>query len=152
MSVKKVAVYASVFGAGALAVVGVFARGGLFSWQAPALVSPSVAGAGPTDSVAEPAVDPADEPIDVTPIGSLVRNTFVTVDGVVERITDEDEFIVADTTGSVKVWTGSAFGAVTTGESVTVRGFVDDDLLIEIYAQEIVKEDGTVLELRSYAG
>lgn len=147
MVVKRVAVYAAVFSGGALAVVGAMALGGVFPAQAPTLVAPVP---GVTGTVA-----PEEEPgvaAESTPIGSLVRNTFVTVSGTVERITDEDEFIIADTTGSVKVWTGSPFGPISPGEQLVVRGFVDDDLLLELYAQEIVKEDGTVLELRSYGG
>jgi uncharacterized protein YdeI (BOF family) len=148
MSVKKVAVYVSVFSAGALAVVGALALGGLYPAQVPLLVAPTGSASNSADIPA--ASSPASS--DVTPIGSLVRNTFVTVEGTVQRVTDEDEFVVADSTGSIKVWTGTTFGAVAPGERVLVRGFVDDDLLIEIYAQEIVKEDGTVLELRSYGG
>lgn len=148
MSAKKIAVYASVFSAGALAVVGALALGGLYPAQAPLLVAP----AGPSADLTDTPDASSSTPSDVTPIGSLVRNTFVSVEGTVQRITDEDEFVVADQTGSIKVWTGATFGAVTPGEQVVVRGFVDDDLLIEIYAQEIVKEDGTVLELRSYGG
>jgi uncharacterized protein YdeI (BOF family) len=148
MSVKKVAVYAAVFGAGALAVVGALAIGGIFPAQAPALVS-SVGASVPPSGTTESAPDAS---VEATPIDSLVRNTFVTVEGTVERITDEDEFFIADRTGSVKVWTGTAFPAVAPGEPIVVRGFVDDDLFLEIYAQEIVKADGTVVELRSYGG
>lgn len=148
MSIKKVAVYVSVFSAGALAVIGALALGGLYPTQAPLLVAPT----GPTDNSTDTPAASSSSPSDLTPIGSLVRNTFVSVEGTVQRVTDEDEFIVADQTGSITVWTGTTFGAVTPGERVVVRGFVDDDLLIEIYAQEIVKEDGTVLELRSYGG
>lgn len=148
MSVKKVAVYASVFSAGALAVIGALALGGLYPAQAPLLV----ASTGPSADSTNTPVDSSSTPSDLTPIASVARNTFVSVEGTVQRVTDEDEFIVADQTGSITVWTGTTFGAVTPGERVVVRGFVDDDLLIEIYAQEIVKGDGTVLELRSYGG
>lgn len=144
MSAKKIVVYLSVFSAGALAVLGGLALGGVFPGQAAVLVAPTNAVSG------TPATEKTKS--GVTAIGDLVRNTFVTVEGTVERVTDEDEFFIADTTGSVKVWTGSPFGVVNPGEKITVRGFVDDDLFLEIYAQEIITGDGTVVELRSYGG
>ena len=147
MVLKRVAVYSAVFSGGALAVVGAMALAGIFPAQAPTVVAPVTAVSDTVAPVDEAVVDAG-----TTPIGSLVRNTFVSVAGTVERITDEDEFIIADATGSVTVWTGSPFGAISPGEQLVVRGFVDDDLLLEVYAQEIVKSDGTVLELRSYGG
>lgn len=84
----------------------------------------------------------------ITPISELVRGSRVVVEGVVERVTDEDEFIIADNSGSVMVWTGSTFYAVEQGESVLVSGFVDDDLVLEIYAQRITKANGDVIEVR----
>ena len=83
----------------------------------------------------------------LTAIGSLQRNTMVSVQGVVQRITDEDEFQLADDTGSIQVWTGNQFFAVEQGETVTVSGFVDDDLVLEIYAQEITRQDGSVVTI-----
>ena len=73
---------------------------------------------------------------------------MVTVSGTVERITDEDEFIVADESGSITVWTGTQFFTVDEGETVVVAGFVDDDLQLEIYATEIVRADGSVVSIR----
>jgi len=81
----------------------------------------------------------------ITPIGSLSRNTNVTVSGTVDRLTDEDEFVMSDATGSVRVYVGPNFVPASSGEAVTVRGFVDDDLRIEIYARELVRADGTVV-------
>ena len=87
-----------------------------------------------------------------TAIGDLARNTFVTVQGTVERVTDEDEFLIADESGSVRVWTANSFFTVEPGEVVIVQGFVDDDVFIEIYAQEITRADGTVVTIGSYSG
>jgi uncharacterized protein YdeI (BOF family) len=76
---------------------------------------------------------------------------MVTVSGSVQRISDEDEFVLADDSGSISVWTGSQFFTVDQGESVVVTGFIDDDLIIEIYAQEITRADGTVVIIGSYS-
>ena len=88
---------------------------------------------------------------DLTPIGSLVRGSFVTIAGRVDRVTDEDEFVLRDDTGSVKIWTGGVFFPVSAGDQVTVRGFVDEDLLLEIYAQEIITESGEVIVVGGYS-
>lgn len=84
---------------------------------------------------------------DITPINDLARNTAVTVAGTVERLTDEDEFILADATGSVRVYVGPNLVPVNPGDAVTVRGFVDDGLRLEIYAREIVRPDGSTVTL-----
>ena len=80
----------------------------------------------------------------VTSISDITRNTTVSLTGVVQRVTDEDEFVLSDETGSVTVWTGQSFFVVEQGETVTVNGFIDDDLIVEVYAQEIVGSDGSV--------
>ena len=89
---------------------------------------------------------------EVTSIGNLERGMSATVKGEVTRILDEDEFRVQDETGSVRVYIGwKNRVSVTTGEKITVRGFVDDDLASyfrpEIYAFELIREDGSVIEL-----
>ncbi|MCU0854645.1 MAG: NirD/YgiW/YdeI family stress tolerance protein [Rhodobacteraceae bacterium] len=81
-----------------------------------------------------------------TRIADLVRDSNVTVVGTVDRLTDEDEFILADGTGSVRVYVGPNFVPVDPGDAVTVRGFVDDDLRLEIYAREIVRPDGSTVK------
>jgi uncharacterized protein YdeI (BOF family) len=86
----------------------------------------------------------------VSRIGSLSRNTMVTVEGTVTRINDEDEFVIADSTGSIQVYTGRTFFSVDQGQKVTVRGLVDDGVLLEIYADEIVLPDGSVVEVRHW--
>ena len=84
---------------------------------------------------------------DVTRIADLVRNTNVTVAGTVSRLTDEDEFVLADASGSVRVYVGPNWVPVNPGDAVTVRGFVDSDLRLEIYAREIVRPDGSTVRL-----
>lgn len=78
-------------------------------------------------------------------VADLERNSVATVAGTVERITDEDEFVLADGTGHVRVYIGPGLVPVQPGESITVTGLVDDGLRIEIYAREIVRADGTIL-------
>jgi uncharacterized protein YdeI (BOF family) len=62
----------------------------------------------------------------ITPIGDLRRGTMVSVRGTVEKITDEDEFRLADESGNVRVYVGPNWVPADVGESITVRGFVDD--------------------------
>ncbi len=90
---------------------------------------------------------------DVTNIGDLRRGASVTVQGRVSRITDKDEFRLEDGTGSVLVYIGWKNRVmVNVNEEVTVKGVVDDDLRNffrpEIMAQEIVRQDGSKVELR----
>jgi uncharacterized protein YdeI (BOF family) len=135
--VRKVLTYVGVFAAGVLAVVGYLMLGG------PGVNAPSAQPEiSPTSASSAAAGDGA-----LTPIGDVVRNSVVTVAGTVQRISDEDEFILADESGSISVWTGSQFFTVDQGESVVVTGFIDDDLIIEIYAQEITRADGTVVTI-----
>lgn len=82
-----------------------------------------------------------------TPIGELQRNTPVTIAGVVERFTDEDEFILRDETGSVLVYVGPNPIPAAPGERITVTGMVDEDARLEVYADVIVRADGTRVDL-----
>ena len=89
---------------------------------------------------------------DVTKIENLERGSNVTLQGEVTRILDEDEFRLQDETGSVRVYIGWRNRVmVDVGEKVTVSGFVDDDLVSyfrpEVYAREIVREDGSSIAL-----
>lgn len=83
----------------------------------------------------------------VTNISQLERNTRVVIEGVVMRTREEDEFVLEDATGSVQVFTGTTFFPVEVGEQVRVRGFVDESLLLEVYAQEIIHRDGSVTKI-----
>jgi hypothetical protein len=89
---------------------------------------------------------------EITLIGELERGMSATIKGEVTRILDEDEFRLQDETGSIRVysgWKNRVF--VRTGEKLTVRGFVDNDIASyfrpEFYAFEIVREDGSVIKL-----
>jgi uncharacterized protein YdeI (BOF family) len=83
----------------------------------------------------------------VTAIGDLRQGMAVTVAGTVERITDEDEFRLADATGEVLVYIGPNAMPVRAGEKVRVTGQVDDDGPLELYAAEITLADGRTLAL-----
>lgn len=84
---------------------------------------------------------------EVVPVGELRRSMAATVEGTVERITDEDEFVLADTTGQIRVYIGPNPMPVRIGDSVSVAGFVDDDLRLELYADTITLADGRVVSL-----
>ncbi|MDJ1008108.1 MAG: hypothetical protein QNJ13_09830 [Paracoccaceae bacterium] len=87
---------------------------------------------------------------DVTAIADLPRNQPVTVAGTVERFHDEDEIRLTDETGSVRVYLGPQPVALDLGQKVEVTGFLEGDLIgREIYAREIVMEDGTVIAIDS---
>jgi uncharacterized protein YdeI (BOF family) len=83
----------------------------------------------------------------ITPIADAQRGTMVTVQGTVERITDEDEFRLADASGNIRVYVGPNWVPAEVGETVIVNGFVDDDPIIprEIYARSLTRADGTVI-------
>ena len=81
----------------------------------------------------------------VTPIGDVQRGTAVTVQGTVERILDEDEFRLADASGSIDVYIGPNMVPANVGDEVMVRGIVDDDLRRDIYAREMVLPDGSTV-------
>ena len=83
----------------------------------------------------------------ITPIADAQRGTMVTVQGTVERITDEDEFRLADSSGNIRIYVGPNWVPAEVGETVNVNGFVDDDLITprEIYARSLTRADGTVI-------
>ena len=85
----------------------------------------------------------------VTKIGDVYRGAYVQLKGEVLRFTDEDEFVLGDDTGRIRVYVGYRNRMpVKPGETVTVEGFVDFDLILEVYAWTITKADGQVIELQ----
>ena len=80
----------------------------------------------------------------ITPIADAQRGSMVTVKGTVERITDEDEFRLADASGSIRVYVGPNWVPADEGEAVTVHGFVDLGPR-ELYARSLTRADGSVV-------
>lgn len=79
-------------------------------------------------------------------ISEAKRGMSIMVEGTVERISDEDEFIIADTTGRIRVYVGPNQVPAVVGERVVVQGTVDDDPgPLEIYARRLIRADGTVV-------
>lgn len=86
-------------------------------------------------------------------IEDVTRGAQVNIQGQVTRILDEDEFRLQDDTGSIRIYIGWKNRVpVNIGETVKVSGFVDDDLVNtfrpEIYASQLVREDGKIIKLR----
>lgn len=75
-------------------------------------------------------------------IADLTPYTPVTVSGIVDRVTDEDTFILRDHTGRIPVYLGPNRVPVVAGTAVTVSGFLDDDWPREIYADGLTTGDG----------
>lgn len=152
MSAKSWLTYSVVFVAGALVVGGVWTVVTVIGNQQAPTATPSAAisSGGVEAEVTETQAATAAPAERITPIGSVQRNQMVTIFGTVDRVTDEDEFFLRDDSGSIKVWTGNSFFTVQPGERIQVSGFVDDDLLIEVYATEIVKESGDVIQISGY--
>ena len=140
--------YVATFGAGALAFASIGLFQSAFSSQpaeerAPnesAVVAPSAQDEAP--SAAPAAAYSSERAVDE--IASLQRNSRVVIEGVVIRVNEEDEFVIEDSTGSVQVFTGNTFFVADVGETVRVVGFVDESLLLEVYAQEVIHSDGRV--------
>lgn len=87
-------------------------------------------------------------------IGSLRRGEFATVRGEVIRFREYDEIRIADGTGRIDVYLGEpdfSGWPFEVGDMLTISGRVDDDVSFqkELYAREIVLEDGTVLSGRA---
>lgn len=82
----------------------------------------------------------------VTAVDDLRPGAAVMVKGTVERITDEDEFVLADASGRVLVYIGPNAMPVREGERIVVSGRVDDDGPLEIYAAEITLDGGRTVE------
>lgn len=99
-----------------------------------------------------PSISDANATDEITRIEDVRPGASVQLQGTVTRILDEDEFRMEDATGSIRVYIGWRNRVmVTVGEQVTVRGIVDYDLVSafrpEVYAHEIIRGDGTVVQL-----
>lgn len=88
--------------------------------------------------VASPVAAVSDETIATLPSGERV-----TISGVVDRVSNDDTFILRDETGSIPVYLGPNRVPVEVGMAVTVHGIVDDDVPREIYANRPTDTAGT---------
>ncbi len=77
-------------------------------------------------------------------IADLQPETQVTISGIVDRIADEDTFMLRDTSGQIEVYLGPNLVPVPVGASVTVTGIVDDGPYPEIYASSLETGDGQI--------
>lgn len=89
----------------------------------------------------------------IDPIETIQPGMSVKLHGEVTRILDEDEFRLQDETGSVRIYIGwKNRVTVRTGDKITVKGFVDNDLVSffrpEVYAHTLVLANGTQIELK----
>ena len=80
-----------------------------------------------------------------TTITELQPNTQVTISGTVDRITDEDTFVLRDASGEIEIYLGPNLVPVAVGSTVTVSGLVDDGPLPEIYARSLVTAEGETI-------
>lgn len=85
----------------------------------------------------------------ITTIDNVTRGSSVAVQGTVSQILDSDEFRLVDDTGEIDVYIGWKNQLpVTSGEQVTVKGVVDDDGSLELYAKEIIHGNGQTTRLK----
>ena len=83
-----------------------------------------------------------------TAIADVLRGSKVTVQGTVQSIDDEDEFILADPSGTIEVYVGPNGMPVTVGENVSVTGYIDNDRgSADLCASRITRADGTSVEV-----
>jgi uncharacterized protein YdeI (BOF family) len=85
-------------------------------------------------------------------VADVSRGDRVLLRGVVARIVDEDEFVLADDSGRIRVYIGWKNDLpVSRGDVVIVEGRADDDSIFgfrpEIYARALELADGTRVEL-----
>jgi uncharacterized protein YdeI (BOF family) len=90
----------------------------------------------------------------MTAISEVRRGQRVTLRGEVQRIRDEDEFTLKDSTGRIKVYTGWKNEMhVAEGDTVIVEGRADDDVIPlmrpEIYASALILANGDRVNLRT---
>lgn len=116
------------------------------------------------DRVGHPSVTGSAQPADdtsqavpsgqvkVTPVDQVRHGQRAALRGVVERIRDEDEFVLRDETGAIDIYIGwQNEMPVCVDDRVTVHGVADDDTLPgrrpDVYARAIVLPDGTTQRL-----
>lgn len=122
-------------------------------WTAGLLWLTMILGAGAWAAEAGAAVEKAIKE-EITPISEVRRGQHVTLRGTVDRIRDEDTFILRDDTGKIRIYIGwKNRMPVGEGASVTVEGRADDDgfpgLRPEVYATALLLANGDRVDLRT---
>ncbi|MEQ8658360.1 MAG: hypothetical protein RIC24_13755 [Hyphomicrobiales bacterium] len=84
---------------------------------------------------------------ELTMVDQLQPYEPAALEGAVERITDSDAFVLRDASGSILVYIGPHRMPVSTGDTITVNGRLDDDLPREFYADQLVLPNGQVMEV-----
>ncbi len=86
-------------------------------------------------------------------IADVRRGQTVVLRGEVQRIQDEDEFVLRDESGTIEVYIGWKNDMpLRVGQTVTVHGVADDDAFPgrrpDVYARRLVLPDGETIQLR----
>jgi uncharacterized protein YdeI (BOF family) len=107
----------------------------------------------PASATTPPAAATATETRGFHRVADVKRGELVVLRGEVSRIADEDEFILTDDSGRIRVYIGWENDLpVKRGDRVIVEGRADDDAIFgtrpEIYARVLELADGTRVELR----
>ncbi len=83
-------------------------------------------------------------------IADAKRGSMVVLSGRVDRLIDEDKFRLCDASDCIRIDTGDTMLPVNLDEEVTVTGFIDRDMLREVYAREIKRANGEVVPISSW--
>lgn len=84
---------------------------------------------------------------EITSIADAPTYTPITLSGSVDRIVDEDTFVLADPSGTIPVYIGPHAMPVTVDMAITVTGQIDDDLPRELYADQLVLPGDRMIEV-----
>ena len=85
---------------------------------------------------------------DVIAISEVQRGQTVTVQGTVDHFFDSDEIRLRDESGTLRVYLGPDILPIESGERLRISGIMDNDLFLnELYAREVTRADGTVIEI-----
>lgn len=89
-------------------------------------------------------------------VSDVKRGDRVTLRGEITRILDEDEFVLTDDSGRIRIYLGGQKDVdeldLNRGDTVIVEGRADDDTIFglrpEIYARVIELTDGTRIDVK----
>ena len=84
---------------------------------------------------------------DIVTIDQLEAYAPAEIHGTVDRVTDEDTFVLRDETGTIPVYIGPHRVPVGAGANVIVFGRLDDDRPREVYADRLTLPDGETIQV-----